>query len=100
MASPTHLVYSASTAALTPLLHQPAFVRICVCAESSPLLGAVKVYKVGGVTDYMATASGAKLGSNFDANMLAARANLENWRSCAAQLFTSRGRHVWNYSIV
>lgn len=72
----------------------------------SPLLGPVKVHKVGAITDYMAmvldlaNASGAKLDPNPDTNMLAVRANLNNRRSCAAQLFTSKGLHIYNYSIV
>jgi hypothetical protein len=72
----------------------------------SPLLGPVKIHKVGAITDYMAmvlnlaNASGVKLDPNPDANMLAVRANLNNQRSCAAQLFTSRGLHTYNYSIV
>ncbi|MCF4124480.1 hypothetical protein [Methylobacterium sp. SyP6R] len=72
----------------------------------SPLLGPVKVHKVGAVTDYLAmvlnlaSASGAKLDPNPDANMLAVRANLNKRRSCAAQLFTSKGLHTYNYSIV
>lgn len=72
----------------------------------SPVLGPVKVHKVGQITDYMAFVTAlaggadAKVDPNPDATMLAARANLQNRRSCAAQLFTSRGQHVYNYSIV
>lgn len=75
-------------------------------ANPSPILGPVKVHKIGQITDYMAfviaLAGGpnAKVDPNPDADMLAARANLQNRRSCAAQLFTSRGQHVYNYSIV
>lgn len=72
----------------------------------SPALGPVKVQKVGEITDYMAFVTAlaggpdAKVDPNPDANMLAARASLQNRRSCAAQLFTSRGQHVYNYSII
>ncbi|MDR7039781.1 hypothetical protein J2X36_004559 [Methylobacterium sp. BE186] len=72
----------------------------------SPILGPVKVHKVGAITDYMAFVTAlaggadAKVDPNPDATMLAMRANLESRRSCAAQLFTSRGQHVYNYSIV
>ncbi|GEP06145.1 hypothetical protein [Methylobacterium oxalidis] len=71
----------------------------------SPLLGPVKVHKVGAITDYMAFVTAlaggadAKVDPNPDNTMLALRANLENRRSCAAQLFTSRGQHRYDYTI-
>lgn len=74
--------------------------------NTSPLIGPVKVHKVGQITDYMAFVTAlaggpdAKLDPNPDADMLAARANLQNRRSCAAQVFTSRGQHLYNYAIV
>ncbi|CAO4167215.1 hypothetical protein [Methylorubrum extorquens] len=75
-------------------------------ANTSLILGPVKVHKVGQITDYMAFVTAlaggpnAKVDPNPDATMLAVRANLQNRRSCAAQLFTSRGQHVYNFSIV
>lgn len=78
-------------------------------ANTSPILGTIKVHRVGDVTDYMAipAAINATSGSEParqttppDENMLRVRAALENRRMCGARLFTSRGQHLWNYTVV
>ncbi len=86
-----------------------SLLKQAVEANTSPILGTIKVHRIGDVTGYMAFAAAINAASGSeparqttppDENMLRVRAALENRRMCGTRLFTSRSQHLWNYTVV
>ncbi len=65
----------------------------------SPILGPVKVHKVGVIADYMALVIQQANDTSKPHITSDYFAETQNMRRCMAQLFTSRGRHAYNFTM-